>query len=329
MEALLSLSSDAVILREPDSPRCDLPVNTYRNVMGLGWRLLQAPVIVQRLVGALGRLRPDLAVCAQPGPLDLLMIAALRRLGVPAAVIMHDAEPHPGDDYPLMFRLQHALIRRADAVVVLSGHVGRQLRAQRAVPAGTRFAVAAHPPVDFGAIAPAGAHPGPRRVLSFGRLLAYKGLDLLAEALRLLGPRPDLEVRVVGQGPESATLAALHALPRVAVENRWVPEGEIGALLAWSDIVVLPYREASQSGVAAAALAAGRRVVATRVGGLVEQLGSEPLATLCAPEATSLAAAIAATVATPPGMVEGGGKDKEGWTQLGKTVLATLARPGG
>ena len=67
-------------------------------------------------------------------------------------------------------------------------------------------------------------------MLCFGRLLAYKGLDLLAEALRLLGSRQDMEVRVVGQGPESTALATLRALPGVTVENRWVPEGEMDAL---------------------------------------------------------------------------------------------------
>jgi glycosyltransferase involved in cell wall biosynthesis len=62
-----------------------------------------------------------------------------------------------------------------------------------------------------------------------------------------------------------------------------VPEDEIGELLSWSDAVVLPYREASQSGVAAAALAAGRFVLATRVGGLPEQLAGYTRALLCEP----------------------------------------------
>ena len=84
--------------------------------------------------------------------------------------------------------------------------------------------VVALPPLAFGPVAPPVAHTGPRRVLCFGRLRAYKGLDLLAEALRLMGPRPDMEVRVVGQGPESTALADLRALPGVKVENRWVPE---------------------------------------------------------------------------------------------------------
>ena len=123
---------------------------------------------------------------------------------------------------------------------------------------------------------PPGAHGGRLRLLFFGRLLAYKGLDMLEEALRLLGPRDDFELRVVGSGPEDPILDALRRLPNVTVENRWVPEDEVGALLAWRDALVLTYREASQSGVAAAALSARRHVLSTRVGGLLEQLAAEP-----------------------------------------------------
>jgi len=326
-EAALSLAMAAEILRGADPPCCALPVATYRSAGGLAWRALQAPAMVRHLVAALRRLRPELAVCAMPGPLDLVMLAALRRVGVPVAVIVHDAAPHPGDGVPLLFRLQRALIRRADAVVVLSEHVAAGLRAQRVLRPATRLAVAAHPPFDFGAVPPPGAHSGPRRVLSFGRLLPYKGMDLLVEALRLLGPRPDLDVRVVGQGPESPHLAALRALPGVTVENRWVAEDEVGALLGWSDIVVLPYREASQSGVAAAALAAGRAVVATRVGGLVEQLGGERLAILCEPEGAGLAGAIRDALAAAPAADPWVPPVGRAWRALAATVLAAIGPP--
>jgi glycosyltransferase involved in cell wall biosynthesis len=113
-----------------------------------------------------------------------------------------------------------------------------------------------------------------------------------------------VEVRVAGLGPESSALAALRACPGVTVENAWVPETGIGVLLAWSDAVVLPYREASQSGVAAAALAAGRPVIATRVGGLGEQLARVPNAYLCDPDEAGLRTAIEAWLQAPPGLTD-------------------------
>lgn len=298
-EALLSLSRSAELLADP-AIRCDLPVGTYANPLGLLSRLAVAPLAVSRLSRKISALRLDAAVCAMPGPLDLIMLAALHRNHAPAVVIVHDADPHPGDDVPLLMPLQRVLTRRADAVAALSGHVAERLRHQRLVRPNRLFVVP-HPPFAFGPPpSPALAHGGPIRLLCFGRLLSYKGLDLLAAAIASLAPQPAWELRVIGSGPESADLAALRALPRVTVENRWVPEHEIGALIAWADALVLPYREASQSGIAPAALAAGRFVLSTRVGGLVEQLEGEPRAMLCAPDAASLAEAMRTLFAIMP-----------------------------
>jgi glycosyltransferase involved in cell wall biosynthesis len=324
VKSLLSLSTGAEVMHGPDRAGCELPVETYTGVAGLAWRLVQAPITVMKLSRHLRRLDPQLAVCAMPGPLDLLMILALHRIDIPAAVIVHDAEAHPGDRIPLLLMSQRALLRRADLIIVLSMHVADRLRANGSLRPGTPVIVASLPPLSFGAVAPLASRTGPCRLLCFGRLRAYKGLDLLAEALRLLGPLPDLEVRVVGNGPESAALAALRVLPGVKVENRWVPESEVNTLLNWADVVVLPYREASQSGIAPTALATGRRVIATRVGGLPEQLGDSPLATLCEPEAASLAAAIKHVMEMPRD-IEGTATDpREAWRKFAAIILEGL-----
>jgi glycosyltransferase involved in cell wall biosynthesis len=186
--------------------------------------------------------------------------------------------------------LQAMVYRRAAAIGVLTEFVGKEILARGLAGTASRPLIRlSHPPIAFPMPAIATRGRGGFHLLMFGRLLTYKGLDLLTGALTHLGPRPGLAVRVVGTGPESTELKSLRALPGVIVENRWVPEDEIGALLAWSDAVILPYREASQSGVAAAALAAGRWVVATRVGGLPEQLSGSPRAVICEPDVTSLA----------------------------------------
>lgn len=301
VEVILSLSRGAEILREASPPRCDLPIDTYTNLATFVARALTAPLALAGLVRRIRELRPDLGICAQPGPLDLLMAAALRRLNIPFVVLVHDADAHPGDGFPLQMRLQRALCRRANAVAALSAHVGDRLVSQKlAGTPGRPLIRLRHPPMQYTF--------GPRhdngsetfRLLSFGRLLPYKGLDLLAESLKLLGTRPELTVRVVGSGPESRELNVLRGLPGVTVENRWVPETEVGALFSWADAVVLPYREASQSGVAAVALAAHRFVIATNVGGLAEQLDSEPMAILCEPNAKSLANGLRRVLDEPP-----------------------------
>jgi glycosyltransferase involved in cell wall biosynthesis len=288
VDVLLSLSRTAEIMLAPQAPPCALPITTYRGAASYLARLATAPVLTLRLARALKDLAPDVALCAMPGPLDLAMQAALMHAGIPSAVVVHDADAHPGDGYPMQMTLQRMLVRRADALVVLSEHVAGRLDRQGLLRGKTLIRTTLpHPEVR--GLAPVRAHGGPFRLLSFGRLLAYKGLDLLAEALRLTLPETGMVVRVIGQGPDSAALDALRRMDKVTVENRWVPEAEIADLLAWADGVVLPYKEASQSGVAAAALAARRLVLATRVGGLAEQVEGKPGCIVCAVNAASLA----------------------------------------
>jgi glycosyltransferase involved in cell wall biosynthesis len=298
--ALLSLSRQAELMGVAPAPSGALAVDTYTGLPGFLARMLSMPLALPGLMHRIRALRPDLAICAMPAPLDALMGAALRRLGVPYWVVVHDADSHPGDGFPLQMALQRRLAARATGLIALSGHVAGRLRAQGDLR-GRRLILSEHPPFAFGPPpAPPGRHDGPLRLLFFGRLLPYKGLDLFADALRLLSHRDDLEVVVAGQGPNSAALAALRAMSLVTVDQRWIPEDEIGSLLAWSDAVVLSHVEASQSGVAAAAIAAGRWVVATRVGGLVEQLADRPQARLCAPNAEALAAGIVSLIEHPP-----------------------------
>ena len=318
----LSLADGAELLTLSDAPRNDLPMRTYAGPLGWAGQVALTGPRGRELARRIAPLHPDAAICVMPGPMDLTMATALHHLGVRFAVIVHDASPHPGDGLPGQFALQRALCRRAAVLMSWSGHVAETLRAQGFGRGAQRLVPAAHPPLAFDPPPPpAFAHGGPARMLFFGRLLRYKGLDLLAEAAARMGGA-GCTLKVVGAGPETPALAALRAMPWVTVENRWVPETEIPGLLSWADAVVLPYVEASQSGVAAAALAAGRAVLATAVGGLPEQLGGETLGRLCAPAAGALAAAWWAMLADPP---RGPPADAAaGWRQAGAAMLAAL-----
>ncbi len=324
--ASLSLSAQAELLEGAVLPAPVIPFSTYTGWPGLLGRLAAAPWLIRGLARQLEELEPGLAVSAMPALLDPLMVGALARLSVPYATVIHDAESHPGDELFLQMMLQRRLVRGAALVVALSQHVGAKL-IEQGVVREERLLVASHPPFTFGAVPARRPHGGPFRLLFFGRLRRYKGLGLLAAALRKL-PAGRFAVRVVGSGPASAELAELAALGGVSVENRWVPEAEVAGLFAWADAVVLPYREASQSGVAAAALAAGRPVVATSVGGLAQQLAGESLARLSAPEPAALADCLARLADEPPPQTAPVSA-AEAWSGFAAEILAAWdkARP--
>jgi len=180
---------------------------------------------------------------------------------------LHDGTQHPGEESLVRKVCGRLELARAQALITLSRSVavaaqdraaGRQVY-ESVLPADATAASTARTlPAD----------PAPIVVGFFGRLLTYKGLDLFEEAAAELARRSDrYRFRIVGQGP-----AEIAPLPGLEVQRGWVGEDDVEAVVAGFDVLLLPYREASQSGVIGLAVAAGVPVVATPVGGLAEQV---------------------------------------------------------
>jgi glycosyltransferase involved in cell wall biosynthesis len=242
-------------------------VDTYRDLAGFAVGLARLPLLRRRFLTQARQ--ADVVVSGMAHLWTPLVAPGLAGLGPAYVPVVHDAAPHPGDPaWAWDWRLGREL-RSARAAVALSGSVATALAARAPglplirMPLPALLAAPAR-----SAAGPAA--PGELRLLFFGRLQTYKGLDLLRDAFRILHrAHPGVSLRVVGEGEAGEGLADL---PGVRLERRWVPEAEIPELLAAADAVVLPYREASQSGIVPQALAMGVPVVATPVGGLVEQV---------------------------------------------------------
>lgn len=268
----LSLSRQADLLAE--TAALGLPtdaVDTYASAADFLLNLPRVPALSRRLVAQAHAHRAGVVVSVMTHLWTPLVAPALRRAGIPFVPLVHDAAPHPGD--PGLF-WNWRLDRELDAArmaVALSGSVEAAIRARRPGLPVARLPLGAHlPAAALEAAAPTGQAGD---FLLFGRFRAYKGLDLLRDAFRLLRQRhPEARLRVVGEGDAEALAPGLSALEGAQVEPRWVAEADIPPLLASAGALVLPYREASQSGVVSLAHALGVPVVATPVGGLVEQV---------------------------------------------------------
>jgi glycosyltransferase involved in cell wall biosynthesis len=132
-----------------------------------------------------------------------------------------------------------------------------------------------------------------RVLLAFGFIHVDKGLDDLIEALHLLPRSENVKLVVAGDvrrrsGPfrffelrdrlhlrKVRRLIARHGLTDQVVFTGYVPSGEIRTWFELAEAAVLPYTRIEQSGVANLAAAAGTPVLASRVGGLVQE-GSDP-----------------------------------------------------
>lgn len=119
-------------------------------------------------------------------------------------------------------------------------------------------------------------------ILAFGLVRPYKGVDLLIDAMRELeGAELWVVGRSLGVDIDSLRARAAAAKARVRFVPRFVADREIPAIFERADVVALPYRDAEQSGVLYTALAFGKPIVVSDVGGFPEiaALGAAKLVT--------------------------------------------------
>lgn len=106
-------------------------------------------------------------------------------------------------------------------------------------------------------------------VLFFGRVEAYKGVDLLLAAwAAIAGERPAARLVIAGPAAVGITLPPL--LPGVELRDRRIADDEAEALFRAADVLVLPYRDATQSALVAAGYAFGVPAIVTDAGALAE-----------------------------------------------------------
>ena len=135
----------------------------------------------------------------------------------------------------------------------------------------------------------------PYTILFYGRIWPYKGLKYLLEAMPLIAERiPEVKLVIAGRGENLAEYFPDGCdSKRYEMLNRFIPSEDVAGLFQRSTAVILPYIEASQSGVAAVAFAMGTPVIASNVGGLAEMIKHEQDGLLVPPsDVTALADAI-------------------------------------
>ena len=167
------------------------------------------------------------------------------------------------------------LLRSADAVTACSRYLLD--KAITLEPTVVAKGQAIYNGVDLQRFREKTAHPHSRPyILAYGRMTYKKGFDLLIEAFAPVAARcSDLDLVLAGDGEERSNLQArvrqLGMEARVHFYGRATPQ-QVVQLLNGCRGVVIPSRQEPFGIVAIEALAAGKPVLATQVGGLVEVL---------------------------------------------------------
>ena len=132
-------------------------------------------------------------------------------------------------------------------------------------------------------------------MLFFGLVRAYKGLDLLLDAFGQVKEQlPDLQLIIAGEFYEDeekyrAQIEKLGLKDRVIVRNEFVPDGDLRKYFGAADLIVQPYKTATQSGVTQVAFHFEKPMLVTNVGGLGEIVHDRKMGYACEPTAEAIA----------------------------------------
>ncbi|HTU78236.1 MAG TPA: glycosyltransferase family 4 protein [Solirubrobacteraceae bacterium] len=221
----------------------------------------------------------------------------------PLVLTAHDILPR--EARPGQRAAQRRLYARFDAVIVHSGHGRARLTGELGIDP-RRVHVIPHGAFSHLAAGRAGCGETPPPfetdkpvVLCFGLMRPYKGVDLLLDAWRGI---EGAELWVAG-APRMDISALRAASPSsVRFVPRFIGDDELPAYFRRADLVVLPYREIDQSGVLFTALAFGKPLLLSDVGGFPEVAAAGAARTFPAGDVAALRQALRELLGDPPAL---------------------------
>lgn len=281
-------------------PGCDVRYVEYPALPALsrpfnGWlcaRTLHAP---------LREFAPDVVLSYWLYPDAYGAMRAAQHAGLPLVVGARGSDLRVRD--AISRRLTRPVLLAAQRILVVSEDLGRVAVRDygadpariRAIPNGCDASIF-HPQPREAARAALDIDTEAELVVYVGRLVPEKGLRELLDAAAMLAPqRPRLRLALIGDGPMRAELEGrLAADPslRVALPGALGPQ-EVARWMAAADLVTLPSYSEGHPNVLVEALACGRPVVATPVGGIPEVVDADCGVLVPARDPAALAAGLA------------------------------------
>ncbi len=260
----------------------------------------------------------------------------------PLVLTAHDVlprEPRPGQ-----LAAQRRLYDRFDAIVVhseqgrarLVEELGADGDRVHVIPHGVFAHLAGAPRVRAPAREGVPAAPAAQRnkpvVLMFGLMRPYKGIDVLLDAWHGSAhgeaPIEDAELWIAGMPKMDISALKASAPAKVRFDPRFIGDDELPAYFERADLVVLPYLQADQSGVLFTALAFGKPLLLSDVGGFPEMASTGAARVVPAGDARALARALRELLADTTALSEMRAKARAAadgrysWEQIALQTLA-------
>ncbi len=242
-----------------------------------GRALLSAinPLTYLKLLRTIDSERPDIIHLLFEDTLAAIALYIIQHR-YPIVLTEHDPDPHDGEDIFVRLNWSFArfLLERSSSKIIVHGKNLRETLLSRGIP-GTRISVIPHGDYSYYTKwQDERVEPDEETVLFFGLIRDYKGLSYLIKAIPVVYSRhPGVKVIIAGAGDlskyedmeEYQTHKSVYE-----VHNDYIPDKDVAPLFQRAAVVVLPYTDASQSGIIPIAYAFRKPVIVTDVGSIAE-----------------------------------------------------------
>ncbi|WP_108063741.1 glycosyltransferase [Poseidonibacter lekithochrous] len=182
----------------------------------------------------------------------------------------HDGTLHSGEESYFEQLLRNINVSLASEAIVLSQNVKNIL-----INVNKKIHIIPHGLISFEGLNTKKriVHKKKLNILFFGRINKYKGLNIFLDAMRRLPDNLYDNINIVGGGDISTY--DFTGITNLHVNNKFLEQDEIIKYFNESDILVLPYLEASQSGVITLGIASSIPMICSKLDGFEEQLNSD------------------------------------------------------
>jgi glycosyltransferase involved in cell wall biosynthesis len=228
----------------------------------------------KNILGRISKFSPEVIHLHESGELEALFIL-VRFIRKPIVLTIHDVARHSGADSQIIFRrkfIRYFSRRIADAIHVHGNALKNQFIDDYPLRTDQTFVIPHGTLTIFKYWDDGNTCKEPNTCLFFGRMQKYQGVDnLILIGKKLKAMNPLIKIIIAGSGPElDRYKSTLTEVGIFEIHDFFIPDHDVHQFFQRSSLLLIPYHEASQSGVIHMGLAFGVPIIATAVGAIKE-----------------------------------------------------------
>mgnify|MGYP002607079183 CR=1 FL=1 len=238
---------------------------------------------IKEISNQIMKLNPEVVIFVEDSILMQQINRILHKARIDTAMVIHDIQHHPYRNMDLhrivvdtlRRKMSRTTIKQCKKIILLSHNSETAFKNEYNANNTTVFRLSAHVPNVEEKELPELKEYGKKFHLFFGRIDEYKGIQTLAEAYAALrvSDKENIELIIAGKGELSdSEKTIIDSEPHIHLIQRFISDEEMIWLFKRCVSIVLPYTEASQSGVLPIAYKYGKPVIVSNLKGLTENV---------------------------------------------------------